>query len=199
MSVDESCLEFQEGVIKLVGAVYRVANLINQNGEAVLALEIKQQAVLVYKLLVVGKKQPAASIEIDILSTLFDLAAYQQLIDVRNFEVLKREFNILRQSLSDTTDVKKVIDKQSKQKRSIRQKLDTGRGVSLNGPKNLFNDRQTKLVRVIKDKKEVSISDLAGMFKGQVSERTVRRDLINLEKRGLIKRRGAKRWTRYYL
>jgi len=63
---------------------------------------------------------------------------------------------------------------------------------------NLTNkkDRRDKILSLIKDKKEVSIKDISGIFL-DVSEKTIQRELNTLVTLGQIKKIGSKRWSRY--
>lgn len=57
-------------------------------------------------------------------------------------------------------------------------------------------ERQEKIMTLIRDKKEISIADIVDHFK-DYSQKTVQRDLISLVAEGKIKRTGEKRWSRY--
>ncbi|PIP86405.1 hypothetical protein COV42_02245 [Candidatus Campbellbacteria bacterium CG11_big_fil_rev_8_21_14_0_20_44_21] len=58
--------------------------------------------------------------------------------------------------------------------------------------------RKQKIISFIKLKKEVSIKDITSVIK-DFSEKTLQRDLISLVKAGVLKKRGKKRWSLYYL
>jgi hypothetical protein len=60
------------------------------------------------------------------------------------------------------------------------------------------NKRQSIIVALIKKKKEIIIKDVSEVLK-DCSEKTIQRELQNLVKEGIVKRRGARRWTRYSL
>jgi predicted HTH transcriptional regulator len=61
-----------------------------------------------------------------------------------------------------------------------------------------LNDRQTKAVKLIKEKGPISIADLKGLFP-DITERTLNRDLQALVNKGVLKPRGEKRGRRYSL
>lgn len=65
---------------------------------------------------------------------------------------------------------------------------------------NLTNkkERSDKILALIKDKKEVSIKDISGIFL-DVSEKTIQRELNTLVSLGQIKKIGSKRWSRYQI
>jgi len=58
-------------------------------------------------------------------------------------------------------------------------------------------ERVTKILSLIKDKKEVSIKDISIAF--SCSEKTVQREVNDLIYKGQIKKTGSKRWSRYSL
>lgn len=58
--------------------------------------------------------------------------------------------------------------------------------------------RQDRILKVVQNKGLVKMSDLAPLFKDDVSERTLRNELQGLVKSGLIKKRGEKKHTEYY-
>lgn len=59
-----------------------------------------------------------------------------------------------------------------------------------------MTERKDKILSLIKDKKDISISDIVSHFK-EYSQKTIQRDLISLVAEGLVKRTGEKRWSRY--
>lgn len=61
-----------------------------------------------------------------------------------------------------------------------------------------FLDRKEKIISIIKERGEVSVSDVAFHF-GGISEKTIQRDLVSLTDSGTIRKYGDKRWRRYVL
>lgn len=61
---------------------------------------------------------------------------------------------------------------------------------------NEREDRTTKIVALVKEKKEISIKDISLSFTG-CSEKTIQRDLNALVQKGELKKTGSKRWSRY--
>jgi uncharacterized secreted protein with C-terminal beta-propeller domain len=74
---------------------------------------------------------------------------------------------------------------------------------SVNSPKTKSftkeekSDRKTKIVQLIKDKREVSIKDISSFFT-DCSEKTIQRELNDLVLNGQIRKSGEKRWSRYH-
>lgn len=60
------------------------------------------------------------------------------------------------------------------------------------------NDRQVKIIDLIKDKKHVSIKDISVNIK-DCSEKTIQRELNSMVVSGVLKKEGEKRWSRYSL
>ncbi|MBU1557353.1 DeoR family transcriptional regulator [Patescibacteria group bacterium] len=59
-------------------------------------------------------------------------------------------------------------------------------------------DRKELIIKFIKDKKEVSIKDILKDIKN-CSEKTIQRDLVHLVEKGVLKKKGERRWSRYSL
>lgn len=68
----------------------------------------------------------------------------------------------------------------------------------LNNTRDIANkqDRADKIVTLIKDKKDISIKDISSAFT-DCSEKTIQRELNSLVSKGLIRKVGSKRWSRY--
>jgi hypothetical protein len=60
------------------------------------------------------------------------------------------------------------------------------------------NDRASIILKEISEKGSVTIKDISTLMK-QVSEKTVQRELISLVARGVLKKEGERRWSRYSL
>ncbi len=60
------------------------------------------------------------------------------------------------------------------------------------------NERRTAILRIIKDKGEVTIKDISNAIKN-VSEKTIQRELISLVSERTLKREGDKRGSRYMI
>ena len=58
--------------------------------------------------------------------------------------------------------------------------------------------RRTRVLKLIKDKREVTIKDITNHFP-ELSEKTIQRELIALADSGILKKTGERRWSRYTL
>lgn len=57
--------------------------------------------------------------------------------------------------------------------------------------------RREKIISFIKEKDWVSVGELTELFRGQISEKTLQRDLSGMADEGLLLKEGEKRWRRY--
>jgi len=65
-------------------------------------------------------------------------------------------------------------------------------------PTESKSDRRENILKLIKDKKEVTIKDISSSISG-CSEKTIQRELISLLKDKIIQKTGEKRWSRYFI
>ena len=89
--------------------------------------------------------------------------------------------------------------------------INKSQGQSMGTPKTVINTvsdrnsldvaketRRVRILKLIKDNREVTIKDIANHFP-DVSEKTVQRELVSLTEAGVLKRFGERRWSRYAL
>lgn len=60
------------------------------------------------------------------------------------------------------------------------------------------NNRQEAILTLLKSKSNLTVKDVAQVVT-DCSEKTIQRELISLVEKGLIKREGERRWSRYSL
>lgn len=60
------------------------------------------------------------------------------------------------------------------------------------------DSRRARILKLIKDNKEVSIKDITFYFP-ELSEKTIQRELISLVETNVLKKSGERRWSRYSL
>ena len=58
--------------------------------------------------------------------------------------------------------------------------------------------RRIRIIKLVKDKKEISIKDISDHFP-EISEKTIQRELVSLTNSGVFRKIGARRWSRYSL
>jgi len=61
-----------------------------------------------------------------------------------------------------------------------------------------IEDRESKIIEVVRAKVRVSIKDISDALPG-VGEKTIQRALVSLVSRGVLKKEGERRWSRYAL
>jgi hypothetical protein len=60
------------------------------------------------------------------------------------------------------------------------------------------SDRQNQIVGILKGQSSLTIKDISKIIK-DCSEKTIQRELIDMMKRGIVKKEGERRWSRYSL
>lgn len=60
------------------------------------------------------------------------------------------------------------------------------------------NDRQDRILGILKDQTNLTVKDFARVIT-DVSEKTIQRELLDLVQKGVIKKEGERRWSRYSL
>lgn len=60
------------------------------------------------------------------------------------------------------------------------------------------NSRQTAILSLLKKKKEIMVRDVSPFIDG-VSEKTIQRELLAMVNKGILRKEGEKRWSRYSL
>ena len=64
--------------------------------------------------------------------------------------------------------------------------------------KDLKSKRSEVILSLVKKGSELTIKDFLGYIK-DCSEKTIQRELLALVSKGLLKKKGERRWSRYYL
>ena len=67
----------------------------------------------------------------------------------------------------------------------------------MGGPQT--GERRDRIMAFIKQKDWVSVGELAEVFRGETSEKTIQRDLAGMAGEGLLLKEGEKRWRKYKL
>ena len=60
------------------------------------------------------------------------------------------------------------------------------------------NSRQSIIISLLRRKKEIMIKDVSPLIHG-CSEKTIQRELLSMVDKGILKKIGEKRWSRYSL
>lgn len=160
--------------------------------------------------------------------SLLEIAHFAGFISSMNFEILKKEFVILLDSVSNTkqslesfvlpnnffTDDtpeqsigsqnpqspfahKSVKDKgvsfiQSKRQNTKKPEGEVGRVEAKK------SSRQEVIINLLKKKKEIMVKDVSAVV-SDCSEKTLQRELLYMVSKGILKKEGERRWSRYSL
>jgi len=114
-------------------------------------------------------------------------------VDVRN----KRQYSIREQGTGNREQEKEtvgVIKDKTKTNVLYKNTLNTGHNASIGATE----DREQKVIEIIKDKKNVSIKDISENILN-CSEKTIQRTLNKLISDGKVLKKGERRWARYEL
>ncbi len=207
---------------RIGGAVYILTDSFDSHEP--LKLSLREIVLQIIKLLLdVNADQKVASVRS--LSTYFvllvSLAKDARLLSQMNCEILKEEVSKMLIEIEEVFRVgvggsklppdffivdkndERTFPKQSGRKlgvlgaakRTIKDNAIAQSDIVVSG---VSNTRDTLILDVIKNRGEVSIKDIASIVKG-VSSKTVQRSLITLVQKGIIKRTGERRWSKYSL
>lgn len=192
--------------IKVTLAVYRVTELFSE-GEF-LQSQIRELANRILADLILFSRKDLQTPDvcklgekiggdIETIKNCFNSAETQNWIDPRNFLVLTREYDKIQKLLKDRSDF--IYNGLN-----LSSTIDLARSGLVEADKNEENsfspaqERQEKVLRIIKEKKKVQVGELVPNFP-QVSRRTLIRDLEELFQAGIIKRGGNGRGVCYVL
>lgn len=171
-----------------------------------------------------------ASLTIEKILNLAELASFGSFIAKSNFEVLQREYGLVSTFIAESKFSEADLMLNDELASARPENLISSPFFNLNSAKNelilksdgkisninddlvkpvdeiiknndnslRFNVRHAKILSLVQEKKDVSISDIHSYFDG-VSGKTIQRDLISLVNRGLLNMNGDKRWRRYAL
>jgi hypothetical protein len=210
---------------KLTTAVYMVTNLFSDSEPMKWALRGKVSDMLSF---VLGYKNILPVQHVDFLHTLktrvlsivslLEVASKSGLVSRMNFSILQEEFfNLI--TILDESGSKNETSKETALPSTFFDVPTSGReraDFSQNSPASSIDqggikdiskpfdtsfkktNRQTIILGLLKKKKELSIRDIAQTIR-DCSEKTIQRELALLTVKGLIRKEGEKRWSRYQL
>lgn len=192
---------------KILAAIYLVTNHLSDSDPLVLGLRthaVKLIASLQYHADHTAFQERGAhgKILVQLLQTAFVIGSISEKnASIISYEIQKfvaQEEDSIEELFTTTPlfqkDIKKtyhspIMSYRSQQKDRVQPETDTLY------KKN--NDRTTRIVSFMQEKKSATIKDIAALFPG-VSEKTIQRDLGGLVQLGNISKRGNKRWSVYF-
>ncbi|MBU1179124.1 DeoR family transcriptional regulator [Patescibacteria group bacterium] len=208
---------------KITEAVYRVTELLSDKEPIKWAT--REKSFLIFSILVslksshdLEKNKRFEEIEelIEQVIAFLSLFSESRAISGINFEILKDEYESIKKIISEQKKQENVLnfptnlflaaekEKAAEIEKEKRPESPIGQP---NGQDTIRHNvgqnvgqgsRKTRIFDIIKEKKEVSIGELSGIFK-ECSEKTIQRDLLEMVGKGIIKKEGDKRWRKYSL
>ena len=111
--------------------------------------------------------------------------------------------------IKDTVKDIKMSDRKTEQKNDVpknnlnqvRAQYNTTQQKITLSPSNKISSvqiesRHTRILKLVKDKRDISIKDIIEHFP-EISEKTIQRDLVAFTESGVLKKSGDRRWSRY--
>ncbi len=90
------------------------------------------------------------------------------------------------------------LSRKSKNDHAFSQNASNSDGVSNSNPSINRTNRTDRIIAVLKERNSATIKDVS-LIVTDCSEKTIQRELIELMNKGLVKRDGERRWSRYSL
>ena len=213
-------------VQKITSALYRVTDLLSDKEP--IKWTLRDKAIGLYDELVsIKNTKDKDRLLDDSLKSFSQITKSLELISSgvcisnRNFEILKREYSLLRDFIegkkSDMANDPKILLEMpmfnNKKKQETNEFIDTRLQSSstpdFDEPKtNPFygaikpqeidsQSRKGKVLDLLKSGLAKSVNEIAVNFNGEVGEKSIQRDLLDLVKMGKISAIGDKRWRKY--
>src|SRR3989344_4315944 len=185
----------KEKALKITEALYRIPDLFSD-------AEPLKWALRENALEIIGA-DPRDTVKLEKLAkSMFvklELASSGTFISKVNFEVLAKAYSgLLRETMSLSDSYRNLLDSiagvGAEQISSPPE-----RALSDNKPIRHVSDRHETLLAGLRENGRRSVGELAKMLGGQISEKTVQRELSSLVASGVIKQEGEKRWRRYFI
>lgn len=214
MSETRDFKSVQKQVFELTLALYRVTDFFPR-GE-VLKKHLREKAneifgsVTEYGFSESGKKEATAIVaKTEAVKGFLGVAKSMRFVRPINLTVLEREYSALERFFEQEVEHTRVIDTDEKEKEELRtwdefsteNSKKSGEATQANYLTPISHDlseRQRRIVGHLHEVSQAKISDFYSFF-GEVSSKTIQRDLQDLVSKQVLKKEGDKRWTIYSL
>lgn len=145
--------------------------------------------------------------------SLLELSSISGLISSTNADLIIRELQTLMKSLKETyhdyttkagfvlsDEFFRTIDngQQSGILSSVNQKSKNNQSQIDDNIKDKKDGRRNRIIDLLKTKSDLTIKDFARVI-ADCSEKTIQRELIDLVEKGIVKKEGERRWSKYSL
>lgn len=226
---DESFIYIYKKTEKLATALYMVTNLFGDSEPMKWTLRLKVSSllsfILSFKDVLKFREQEFLNLlknHILEIVSLLEIANFSGLVSDMNFRILKDEFlnlvhfagsfekrdvsNIkfgFEKNFFDIADIKSQAS-ENVNKTYIKNQNFQNVPYKLKDNSSAVNDvtkksnRQNAILAILAKNDNITISTISQIIK-DCSEKTIQRELINLIDRGLVKKTGERRWSRYSL
>ncbi len=182
--------ELMDKVQKLTTALYRVTDLYPDKEP--LKWTLRNDAVYAYTNLMSVKDYSDVLNAISRIIHILELASTSGFISSLNFEILKKEYIKLQESLEGRKQKALLIEPD----------LNKGQKQEHNGQKKIMaisggsDERKARIREFLAKNGKKTIREIISIFDG-VSEKSVQRELLDMVKSGELTAEGEKRWRIY--
>ena len=141
---------------------------------------------------------------INCLRVYFQVAKAQNWIKPINWSVLDFEYYKLQQEVifelrvGETSEAEEKVLNIGIMSRNIKASEKSAVPKSISPVLAKSNSRQSKILASLDKNGSIKMSDLIPLFKSDTSERTLRKELNDMVKTGLIRKSGVNKFTEYY-
>jgi hypothetical protein len=213
----------EENIIKLTSALYKVTDLFPKEEPLKFAIRKEGLDVLFFSNLAKGKSISSTQKEkeqyldkvlskIELIKTYFSIAKEQEWISERNFEVLEREYAILKDSLN----ISVLKEKEVKKPLSVEIQKEAPVAVFANNVPSIKEEKvadvtkrevkhlnyeelssvQLKVLEILQSKGQLKANQISDNFP-EMNPRTIRRELKGLKEMKIISSTGGGKMTAY--
>ncbi len=213
----------EENIIKLTNALYKVTDLFPKEEPLKFAIRKEGLDVLFFSNLVKGKSLSSTPKEkeqyldkvyskVELIKTYFNIAREQEWVLERNFEVLEREYEILKDSLNlnvlKEREVKKPLPVEIQKEEPVAvfannvpsMKEEKKADVTKREVKHLnyeeLSSVQLKVLEILQSKGQLKANQISDDFP-EMNPRTIRRELKGLKEMKIISSMGGGKMTAY--
>jgi len=185
----------KEYFVKLTIALYKVTDLFPENEP--LRYQIRQKSLEILSSLIGENPQITTSHiqelsrNIEILCRYFEIAQAQNWVDKKNLEILAREYRKIQEDFLEREKIHSETSSQKNREKtpsiSKKERIQKASQGSKN-KKTTPTERKIRILELLKHKNTLTLSEIKNLF-FQVSQRTIRRDMEDLIKKGLVARK----------
>jgi hypothetical protein len=213
----------EENIIKLTNALYKVTDLFPKEEPLKFAIRKEGLDVLFFSNIVKGKsisvvpKEREQHLEkvltkIELIKTYFGIAKEQEWVSERNFEVLEKEYDSLKDSLAlevlRIKEVKKPVIMEIKKEESIsvsagvkeetkeEKKTEPEKREVKHINYEELSSVQLKVLEILQNKGQLKANQISDFFP-EMNPRTIRRELKGLKESKIITSIGGGKMTSY--